>query len=114
VIELSEGEHYAEILAQLAANETEHKSFKRRLDEHDGLLKEQNKIFIALERQSNAIESMNSSMGRVETKVDGITGRVEALEKEPAEKWKKTSWEVLKYVLLAIIGLIVGFVIKTP
>jgi predicted nuclease with TOPRIM domain len=107
-------QHYAEILAQLASNETEHKSFKRRLEEHDELLKEQNKILIAIERQSNAIESMNKSMSRVETKVDGINGRVEALEKEPAEKWKKTSWEVLKYVLLAIVGLIVGMIIKAP
>ena len=111
---MNEGEHYAEILAQLAANEAEHKSFKRRLDDHDGLLKEQNKILIAIERQSNAIESMNKSMSRVETKVDGITGRVEALENEPADKWKKTTWEVLKYVLLAIVGLVVGWFIKTP
>lgn len=111
---MNEGEHYAEILAQLAANEAEHKSFKRRLDDHDGLLKEQNKILIAIERQSNAIESMNKSMSRVETKVDGITGRVEALENEPADKWKKTTWEVLKYVLLAIVGLVVGWFIKAP
>jgi len=111
---MGEGEHYAEILAQLAANEMEHSSFKRRLDEHDGQLKEQNKIFIALERQSNAIESMNSSMGRVEKKVDGINGRVEALEKEPGEKWKKTTWEIVKYVILAILGLVVGYIIKNP
>lgn len=107
-MELNEGEHYAEIMARLASNDTEHSSFKRRLDEHDDLLKEQNKILIAIERQSNAIESMNSSMGRVEKKVDGINGRVEALEKEPGEKWKKTTWEVLKYVLLAILGLVAG------
>ena len=105
---------YTEVMAQLAANEMEHKSFKRRLDDHDSLLREQNKIFIALERQSNAIESMNSSMGRVEKKVDNINGRVETLEKEPAEKWKKTSWEVLKYTVLAILGLIAGYIIKGP
>lgn len=105
---MNDGEHYAEIMARLASNDTEHSSFKRRLDEHDDLLKEQNKILIAIERQSNAIESMNSSMGRVEKKVDGINGRVEALEKEPGEKWKKTTWEALKYVLLAILGLVVG------
>lgn len=111
---LNEGEHYAEILARLASNDTEHSSFKRRLDEHDDLLKEQNKILIAIERQSNAIESMNKSMSRVETKVDGISGRVDALENEPADKWKKTTWEVLKYVLLAIVGLAVGLIIKAP
>ncbi len=109
-----EADRYVEIAEKLAKNEAEHKAFSEKLEEHDGLLREQNKIFIALERQSNAIESMNTSMGRVEKKVDGINGRVEALEKEPAEKWKKTTWEILKYVLLAIVGLVVGWIIKSP
>ena len=34
-------EQYAEVVAKLASNETEHKSFCRRLDEHDALLREQ-------------------------------------------------------------------------
>lgn len=107
-------EQYADIKAQLAANETEHKSFKRRLDEHDEAIKEQNKIFVALEKQSSAIESMNNSMTRVESKVDGISGRVDELEREPADKWKKITWEVVKYVILALIGLAAGLIIKNP
>ena len=114
MIMMDDAKEYAEIMAHLAENETEHKSFRRRLDDHDSLLKEQNKIFIALEKQSNAIESMNTSMGRVETKVDGINTRVEALEKEPGEKWKKTTFEIAKYVILAIAGLILGWILKTP
>lgn len=106
-------ERYAEIVAKIAANETEHSSFKRRLDEHDTAIREQNKIFIALEKQSNAIESMNISMGRVEKKVDGISGRVDALEKEPAEKWKKITWEIIKYLVLALVGLAAGWFLKS-
>lgn len=102
----------ADIAAQLAANETEHKSFRRRLDEHDALLREQNKIVVAIERQSNAIQTMNDSMSRVETKVDGLSGRVEAIEREPAEKWKKITWEIAKYVVLALVGLAVGWMLK--
>ena len=105
-------EQYAEVVAQLASNETEHKSFRRRLEEHDALLKEQNKIVVAIERQSNAIETMNTSMGRVEKKVDSLSGRVDAMEKEPGEKWKKVTWEILKYVLLAIAGVEVGLIVK--
>lgn len=105
-------EQYAKIVADLAANDTEHSSFKRRLDEHDTAIREQNKIFIALEKQSSAIESMNKSMGRVEQKVDGISGRVDALEKEPGEKWKKVTWEILKYIVLALVGVGVGWFIK--
>lgn len=105
-------EQYAEVVAQLASNETEHKSFRRRLEEHDTLLREQNKIVVAIEKQSSAIETMNKSMGRVETKVDSLSGRVDAMEKEPGEKWKKVTWEILKYVLLAIAGVVVGLIVK--
>lgn len=105
-------EQYAEVMAQLASNETEHKSFRRRLEEHDTLLREQNKIVVAIEKQSSAIETMNTSMGRVEKKVDSLSGRVDAMEKEPGEKWKKVSWEIMKYVLLAIAGIVVGLIVK--
>lgn len=106
-------EQYAEIVARLAANDTEHNSFKRRLSDHDEAIKEQNRIFIALEKQSSAIESMNTSMGRVEKKVDGIGSRVDALEKEPADKWKKITWEIIKYLVLALIGVAAGWIMKT-
>ena len=101
-------EQYAEVAARLAANETEHKSFCRRLDEHDALLREQNKIVVAIEKQSNAIETMNTSMGRVEKKVDSLSGRVDAMEKKPGEKWEKVTWEIQKYELLAIAGVVIG------
>ena len=101
-------DQYAEVIAQLASNETEHKSFRRRLEDHDALLREQNKIVVAIEKQSAAIETMNTSMGRVETKVDSLSGRVDAVEKKPGEKWEKVTWEILKYVMLALLGILVG------
>lgn len=101
-------DQYAEVMAQLASNETEHKSFRRRLEDHDALLREQNKIVVAIEKQSAAIETMNTSMGRVETKVDSLSGRVDAVEKKPGEKWEKVTWEILKYVMLALLGILVG------
>jgi hypothetical protein len=101
-------EQYAEVVAQLASNETEHKSFRRRLEDHDVLLREQNKIVVAIEKQSNAIETMNTSMGRVESKVDSLSGRVDAVEKKPGEKWEKVTWEILKYLLLAVAGVVIG------
>ncbi len=105
-------EQYAEIRADLASNETEHKSFKRRLDDHDTLLREQSKLISAMEKQTSAIESMNKSVDRVEKKVDSIDVRVADLEKEPADKWKKISFEIVKYIVIALLGLAVGYVIK--
>lgn len=105
-------EQYADIRAQLASNSAEHSSFKRRLEEHDTLLREQNKIIVAIEKQGNALETMSKSMNRVETKVNSIDVRVEALEREPGEKWKKTTFEIIKYVILAIAAGIVGYFVK--
>ena len=104
-------DQYADIRAALAANESEHADFKRRLQGHDELLKGQQNILVAMERQSSAIESMNGSMGRMEKKVDAIDDRVAAMEKEPAEKWKKISFEILKWAVLAVIAGVVGYIL---
>lgn len=97
-------QHYADIAAALSSNETEHKSFRRRLDDHDEALKKQGDILIIMERQSNAIEKMSGAVGRVETKVDKIDSRVAVLETEPADKWKKVTFEIIKYLVVAAIG----------
>lgn len=107
-------EQHAEIAAQLASNETEHKSFRRRLDEHDESLKKYGEILVIMERQSNAIERMSKALERVEKTVESVDGRVAILEKEPGEKWKKVTWEIVKYVVLALVGLAVGWILKTP
>ena len=105
-------EQYAEVHAQLAANDTEHQSFRRRLREHDEALKKQGDILVLLERQSNAIERMGRSIDRLEKTVEVVSNRVGTLEKEPGEKWKKTTWEILKYVVIAVLGVIVGRLIQ--
>ena len=104
-------EQYAKIIADLASNEKEHESFRRRLNDHDKLLEGQNKILVAMEKQSGAIQSMNDSMGRMEKKVEKIDGRVAAMEKEPADKWKKITWEIIKWVAVAILAGVVGYVV---
>lgn len=107
-------DQYAEIHAQLATNEAEHKEIKRRLDNHAEALKKQGEILVLLERQSNAIERMGRALDRVEKAVESVDARVGEIEKEPADKWKKTTWEIMKYVILALVGLVVGLVLKTP
>lgn len=105
-------DQYAEIKAKLAANDTEHSSFKRRLDEHDDALKEQNKIFVALEKQNSNIERLTDSMNRMGKNMENVDKRLDAIEKEPADKWKKITFEIIKYVVIALVGLAVGYIIK--
>ena len=105
-------EQAAKVLADLSANEAEHRSFRRRLDDFEGKLQKQNEILIAMERQGNAIERVADSVGRVEKKVTSIDDRVALLEKEPGDKWKKIGFESVKYIVLALVGLAVGYLLS--
>ena len=75
-------------------------------------MQKQNDILLAMQKQSDAIERVAESVGRVEKKVTSIDERVATLEKEPAEKWRRITWEVLKYVVLALVGLAVGYLLS--
>ena len=105
-------EQLAELMASMASNETEHKSFRRRLDGCEEKLDKALNMQLVMERQSAAIENLGKGMGRVETKVDSIDSRVAELEREPGEKWKKIAFEIVKYVVIALLGLAVGYVIN--
>ena len=75
-------------------------------------VREQGEILVQMERQSNAMEHMSESIGRVEKKVNSIDDRVAELEKEPGEKWKKIGFEIIKYLVLAAIGAVAGYLIS--
>lgn len=105
-------EQLAELMASMASNETEHKSFRRRLDGCEEKLDKALNMQLVMERQSAAIENLGKGMGRVETKVDSIDSRVAELEREPGEKWKKITFEVLKYLVIALVGAAAGYIIN--
>lgn len=105
-------EQYAAVLAKLASNDTEHGSFRRRLDDHDEALKKQNDILVILERQSNNIERLTGSMNRMEASMGSMDKRLGAIEQEPADKWRKVTWEIIKAVLLAAVGFGLAFFSK--
>lgn len=102
-----------EKLLQVAAtNEAEHNDFNRRLGELDNRTKKQTEILITLERQNNTLERMGSTLSDVKNSVDDVSARVKALEIEPASKWKKMSWEILKWVVLGVAAFAAGVAFK--
>jgi hypothetical protein len=105
-------EHIAELRETVAAQEMEHRSFKRRLDNVEDAVKKQSDILIILERQSNAIENMNGSVHRIENTLETVDKRVGELEREPGDKWKTITKEIIKYIVLAIVGVAVGYFIN--
>ena len=92
--------HDADIKAlreEAAANEKEHESFRRRLREHDDQINE-------IHQLTTAVGKLADGIAETKRTVDKIDKRVEAIEKEPAEKWKKITFEVVKAVVMALVG----------
>lgn len=97
-------EQYAEVKAALASNDTEHGSFRRRLNEHDEAIKELQKTQVQLANLTNAVNNLATGISDVKTAVQGVDKRVAELEREPGEKWKKVTWEIIKAIVLAGVG----------
>lgn len=96
----------------MAENRSEHKSFRRRLDELEEAGRRQNDILITLQRQADAIEAMGEKIETLAGCLNRVTGRVAEMEREPGERWKKIVFEIIKYIVLAALGAAVGFMMK--
>ena len=90
-------EHLAGLRERMASNDKEHESFRRRLHEHD----EKMDCLIDL---AGSVKSLAVSMDQTRRTVEKIDQRVEAIEREPADKWKKTAFEIVKITVAALAG----------
>lgn len=110
-MELNE-EQYAEVRAALASNDTEHGSFRRRLDEHDEDIKELQQAQIQLANLTNAVNNLAAGIGEVKTAVQGVDTRVAKLEQEPADKWKRVTSKIIELLVAAAVGYALSFITK--
>lgn len=97
---------------ETAANNAEHASFRRRLDSLEEAAKERTEMLLAIQRQGDAIERMGEKVGEIAVSVSNVEKRVDDIEQEPADKYKKLTYKIIEYVVLAVVGLIVGYFIK--
>ena len=82
---------------EMAANDMEHESFRRRLREHDEQIN-------AIHQLTTTVSQLAQAMNATKETVEKIDRRVEQIENEPGEKWKKISFEIIKGVALAAVG----------
>lgn len=119
-----------EVAKETAANKEAHKEYERRFDELTESSKRQGDILVTLQKQADAIESMNGKIDtfsdKVDSKIDTVSEKVDKavskfektderldkLEKEPGENWKKISFEIIKYIVLTVVGAAAGYFIK--
>lgn len=119
-----------EVARETAANKEAHKEYERRFEELSENSKRQSDILVTLQKQADAIESMNGKIDtfsdKVDSKIDSMSEKVEQavshfdetdkrvarLEKEPGEEYKKLKFEIVKYIVLALVGAVVGYFLK--
>ena len=105
-------EQYAEVKAALASNDTEHGSFRRRLNEHEAKIEKLQETQVQLANLTNAVNNLATGIGEVKTAVQGVDKRVADLEREPADKWKKATWKVVELLLAAAVGFLISYLTK--
>ena len=105
-------EQYAEIIGALRANEQEHASYNRRLHEHDEKIDKLQQTQVQLANLTNAVNNLANGIGEVKTAVQSVDKRVGELEREPADKWKKITWEIVKAVVMAAVGAGIAVIVK--
>ena len=105
-------EQYAEVKAALAANQTEHLSYNRRLAEHDEMIRALQQTQIQLANLTNAVNNLATGMNDLKNVVQGVDKRVAEMEKEPADKWKKATWKIIELVIAAAVGAVLVYFTK--
>lgn len=87
-----------------------HEEFARRMEEED---RRQNKRLEECEQRIRAVGEIVRSLDRLTVSVEQMAvevqkqgERLENIEKEPADKWKKATWEVIKYVIVLALGVV--------
>lgn len=107
------------VAEEIGRNELAHESYERRFSELKASSEKQTDILVAMQRQADAIEKVNEHMestdkkiDKVVTSMDKVETRVAAIEKEPGEKWKKVTFELIKYGVLLAAGVLAGIAFK--
>ena len=103
-------------MAQMAEHVTEseydQRAILRRLDELEHSDGQQNDMHVALQREDDAIDALHEMIDMLARQMTSVSDRVSAIEKEPGERWKKISFELIKSLVLAAVGAAIGYLSK--
>ena len=87
--------------ARLKAVDDENSRQNHRIDKLEGALDKLNELASSVQLMANNIATMTTELKRQ-------SDRLEEIEKEPAEKWKKFTW----LIVTAVAGGIIGFLLS--
>ena len=102
----------SQMVERIAESRGDHREILRRLEEMEQSDKHQNEINVAMQRQADAIDALHEKADMLADQMKSVSGRVSVIEKEPGERWKKISFEIIKYIVLAAVGAAIGYLSK--
>ena len=102
----------SQMAERMAESRSDERAMLHRLDTLEASEKEQSGIIVTLQRQADAIDSLHEKVDKLTERLVSISGRVSEIEKEPGERWKKISFELIKYIVLAAAGAALGYLSK--
>lgn len=87
-----------------------HEEFAKRMEDENH---RQNKRIEECEQRIRTVGEIVRSLDRLTVSVEQMAievqkqgERLENIEKEPADMWKKATWEVIKYVIAIVLGVV--------
>lgn len=92
------------VAEETGTNEMAHKAIEHRLRILEQGYQQQNNILITMQKQADAIEAMSSKMDDLSNSVGKMSDRIAGIEREPADNWKKMGFEIVKYIVLLMVG----------
>ncbi|MBQ9568133.1 MAG: hypothetical protein IJR31_08690 [Lachnospiraceae bacterium] len=87
-----------------------HEEFAKRMEDENH---RQNKRIEECEQRIRAVGEIVRSLDRLTVSVEQMAvevqkqgERLERIEAEPADNWKKATWEIIKYVIVLVLGVV--------
>ena len=102
----------SQMAERMAESRGDERAILRRLDELEASDRQQSGMLVTLQRQADEIEALRARVDKQTEYLDCVSNRVSEIEKEPGERWKKISFEIIKYIVLAAVGAAVGYLMK--
>lgn len=78
-----------------------------KIDDIEKRLQDGNKVYAEFRQKTDYMERDFVKLG---TTVDSIDRKVDEILLKPSKKWEKTSDNVLNYIVIAILGAVVGMI----
>ena len=105
-------EQISQLNEYLAESRSDHWKILKRLDDIEDRYQRHSDMPVTLQRQADAVEALHEKVDALANSLRSVSSRVEDMEKEPGEQWKKMGFEIIKYIVLAAVGAAIGFLMK--